>query len=194
MERKKERGSVDSDEEDVYVNQSEAVQHIIANVVLVMRRFKCQEMLCLIEDVQAMGDYNVTVKREEHSNGSSSINGDMCDLRDANNALEVEDLITGNFAFVTKFDRAHGFFLPIMVSNHSPAILFLPERLPKKKTTFRFVNYIADKSDFLEVVKLGWDVDVKGRMMFKVVKKLNNLKNLLIDMNWRNGETPLSRL
>ncbi|GJW49094.1 hypothetical protein Tco_0090445 [Tanacetum coccineum] len=55
-----------------------------------------------------------------------------------------------NEKFLDTFANAHGFFLPYLISDHSPAMLMLPIAGNNKKRAFRFANYIADKSDFLE--------------------------------------------
>ena len=39
-----------------------------------------------------MGDFNVTMKTMEHSNGGSMITNDMQDFVDCVNAIEVEDM------------------------------------------------------------------------------------------------------
>ncbi|GKC50244.1 RNA-directed DNA polymerase, eukaryota, reverse transcriptase zinc-binding domain protein, partial [Tanacetum coccineum] len=159
-----------SDDEDVYKNKNEVIQNIIANELQTSKRIVNSHPWIV------MGDYNVIAKPEEQSNGDSVLTSDMCDLKDAINALEIEDIcssgffytwtkslknplndtlkkldrIMGNDAFISKFNRAHGVFLPYVVSDHNPAVLIVPEGLPKKKKTFRFVNYIADKSDFID--------------------------------------------
>ncbi|GJW86812.1 RNA-directed DNA polymerase, eukaryota, reverse transcriptase zinc-binding domain protein [Tanacetum coccineum] len=114
-----------------------------------------QSVLCLVETIPdkikfyasivIMGDFNVTLKPEEHSNGGSASNMDMHEFSDLVNAVEVEDLST-------QYSRAHGVFLPYLISDHSPGVLIFPEGLPKKVKSFRFTNYIADKQEFLDVV------------------------------------------
>ncbi|GKD76365.1 RNA-directed DNA polymerase, eukaryota, reverse transcriptase zinc-binding domain protein [Tanacetum coccineum] len=142
-----------------------------------------------------MGDFNVTLKPVEHSNGSSVMTSDMCEFRDAINSLEVEDLcstgfrftwtktlknplngtlkkldrITMNDEFLGKFGQAHGMFFPYMVSDHSPSMLVIPNKIAKKKKSFRFANYVADKTDFLDIAKDVWD-------MKKVVILKDNLR------------------
>ncbi|GJZ02027.1 RNA-directed DNA polymerase, eukaryota, reverse transcriptase zinc-binding domain protein [Tanacetum coccineum] len=160
-----------------------------------------------------MGDFNVTLKPEEHSNGGSASNMDMHEFSDLVNAVEVEDLCSSGFyftwtkslknpnnstlkkldrilvndSFITKYSRAHGVFLPYLISDHSPGVLIFPEGLPKKVKSFRFTNYIADKQEFLDVVAKGWDTHIHGCLMFQVVKKLKNLKKPLNQLNWKHG-------
>ncbi|GJZ75843.1 RNA-directed DNA polymerase, eukaryota, reverse transcriptase zinc-binding domain protein [Tanacetum coccineum] len=240
IEGKARTGEVDSDDEDVMVNQNAYIQNIIANEVLgtkcgiiigwnphvvdlMVIHSSCQEVLCLVEDVQRKVRLHVSFIYVPNSNGErkvlwnqlqmsksivsshtwiDAINGpeidDICSLgffytwtkslkNPQNSTLKKLDRIMGNDAFVANFIKAHGVFLPFMVSDHSPAMLILPEGLPKKKTSFRFVNYIVDKSNFLDVVKQGWDQNIKGCHMFKVVKRMKYLKKPLNDLNWQNG-------
>ncbi|GJX19091.1 hypothetical protein Tco_0221768 [Tanacetum coccineum] len=49
--------------------------------------------------------------------------------------------------------RAHGIFLPYLVSDHSAGLLIFPYGLPKKLKSFRFANYTADKHEFLETIE-----------------------------------------
>ena len=81
-----------------------------------------------------------------------------------------------NEDFLEKFGKAHGVFLPYVISDHSPAVLVLPDGLHKKKRSFRFVNYVADKSEFMKVVDVGWNKEVYGCRMYQVVQKLKMLK------------------
>ncbi|GJR56859.1 RNA-directed DNA polymerase, eukaryota, reverse transcriptase zinc-binding domain protein [Tanacetum coccineum] len=136
-----------------------------------------------------MGDFNVTLKPEEHSNGGSGSNIDMQEFSDLVNAVEVDDLCSSGFyftwtkslknpnnstlkkldkilvndSFITKYSRAHSVFLPYLIPDHSPGVLIFPE------------------------VAKGWDINIHGCHMFKVVKKLRNLKKPLNQLNWKHG-------
>ncbi|GKD24495.1 RNA-directed DNA polymerase, eukaryota, reverse transcriptase zinc-binding domain protein [Tanacetum coccineum] len=138
--------------------------------VMVVQSYN-QAMLCLVEIIQTknlanhrawifMGDFNVTLKLEEHSNRSSNMSIDMNEFRDDVNNVE--------------FEKAHGIFLPYLLSDHSPAIMTILKGIIKKKKSFTFANYVADKDDFC-----GYKV--------KVVQKLKLLKKLLNQLNWQNG-------
>ena len=95
-----------------------------------------------------VGDFNVTLNLEEHSNGSSGLNSDMQEFRDLVNPTEVDDLhntgfyftcskslknphnctlkkldrILINDCFISQYGRAQGRFLPNVVSDHSPLV------------------------------------------------------------------------
>nr|GEZ38276.1 hypothetical protein [Tanacetum cinerariifolium] len=79
---------------------------------------------------------------------------------------------------------AHGIFLPYPDHN-SPAIMTIPKGISKKKKSFRFSNYVADKEEFLDVVRERWNHDVRGCQMYRVVQKLKLLKNPLNQLNWQ---------
>nr|GEW09595.1 RNA-directed DNA polymerase, eukaryota, reverse transcriptase zinc-binding domain protein [Tanacetum cinerariifolium] len=66
-----------------------------------------------------------------------------------------------NDNFLSSYGHAHGMFLPFL-SDHSPTIIIIPNGLPRKKKSFRFVNYVANKFEFLETIKKGWNVKIKG--------------------------------
>ncbi|GKC42719.1 RNA-directed DNA polymerase, eukaryota, reverse transcriptase zinc-binding domain protein [Tanacetum coccineum] len=133
-----------------------------------------------------MGDFNVILRPEEQSNGSSVLSMEMCEFRDAVNTLEIEDLCSSGFNFtwtkslknpltatLKKLDRimineefvlmykdAHAIFLPYLISDHSLSIMIFPKGLVKKKKSFRFMNFVADKSEFLDTVNDVWKKDV----------------------------------
>nr|GEW90443.1 hypothetical protein [Tanacetum cinerariifolium] len=123
-----------------------------------------------------MGDFNVILKPEERSNGSSSMSMDMYEFRDARNTLEVEDLCSSGFKFtwtkslknpltatLKKLDKiiineeflqeyktAHAIFLPYLISDHSPSVLVVTKGFVMKKKSFRFMNFVADKTEFMD--------------------------------------------
>ena len=119
-----------------------------------------------------MGDFNVTLKVEEHSMGGSLITQDMQEFSDCVNSIEVEDIshsglvftwikfpknpitstlkkldkIMANEDFLANFPAATSKFHPFMVSDHSHAVITIPNALKKKKNkSFRFAKYIEDK-------------------------------------------------
>ncbi|GKA82144.1 hypothetical protein Tco_0788892 [Tanacetum coccineum] len=111
--------------------------------------------------------------------GSSGKTADMIEFNDAINSLEVDDICSSGFQFtwtkslkntqckflkkqdiifindefIQKFHEAHGVFLLYMVSDYSPAVLYIKNGIPKKKSSFRFSNIVADKEEFIDVVK-----------------------------------------
>nr|GEW84440.1 hypothetical protein [Tanacetum cinerariifolium] len=105
-----------------------------------------------------MGDFNVTLKIEEHCAGSSFVSTDMSEFHSSVDAYEIDDLKSSGFFFTwskspqqpttsifKKLDRvmindgllqklckAHAYFLPYMSSNHYPAIFIVPNEWIRK--------------------------------------------------------------
>ncbi|GJS85947.1 RNA-directed DNA polymerase, eukaryota, reverse transcriptase zinc-binding domain protein [Tanacetum coccineum] len=126
-----------------------------------------------------MGDFNVTLKVEEHSNGSSNPSSEMVEFQDCIRKVEIKDILSSGFqftwtkslknpkcrtlkkldrimsneVFIDKYQQAHGVFLPYLISDHSPAVLNIPKAMRRKKGAFRFSNFITDKEEFLPIVK-----------------------------------------
>ncbi|GKB94345.1 RNA-directed DNA polymerase, eukaryota, reverse transcriptase zinc-binding domain protein, partial [Tanacetum coccineum] len=101
--------------------------------------------------------------------------------------LKKLDRIMVNEEFIRVFGNAHGIFLPYLISDHSPSILIIPDGLQRKKSSFRFSNHVADKKDFLDIVRGVWMKEVKGCNMYKVVQKLKMLKGPLRKLSWKDG-------
>ncbi|GJZ96718.1 RNA-directed DNA polymerase, eukaryota, reverse transcriptase zinc-binding domain protein [Tanacetum coccineum] len=140
------------------------------------------------------GDMNVILDTNKHSAGVSFINNDMQEFKDCVNMIEVEDLynsglfftwtknlknvkkgldtgvrkkldrVMANEDFVNYFDKAHVIFKPYLVSDHSQAIVIIPNGMEKKKRAFKFANYIADKDNFLLTVDVEWKKHVGGKV------------------------------
>ncbi|GKB71203.1 RNA-directed DNA polymerase, eukaryota, reverse transcriptase zinc-binding domain protein [Tanacetum coccineum] len=102
-----------------------------------------------------LGDFNVTIKAEEHSSGGSTINEDM--QEPDSSIMKKLDRIMVNQSFMTKFGNAMGHFRPFMTSDHCPDVLSIARCLRKKKKSFRFPNFIVDKGEFIPIVKEGWE-------------------------------------
>ncbi|GJU58820.1 RNA-directed DNA polymerase, eukaryota, reverse transcriptase zinc-binding domain protein [Tanacetum coccineum] len=130
-----------------------------------------------------MRDVNVSLNLEDHSEGTSHFTQDMIEFQECINEIRMEDLncsglhftwtksllnpnatvlkkidgVMGYNLFLTKFNNDHALFLPYGISDHSPAILKIPQVLTKKNKSFRPANYITDKEEF----KLIHSVQVK---------------------------------
>ncbi|GJT19200.1 RNA-directed DNA polymerase, eukaryota, reverse transcriptase zinc-binding domain protein [Tanacetum coccineum] len=137
-----------------------------------------------------LGDFNVTMKPEEHTSGGSVINEDMQEFIDCINEVEVEDIhssgmfftwikspskptssimkkldrIMVNQSFMNEFKSVVGVFRPFMTSDHSHAILRIAKGSTMKKKSFRFPNFIVEKEDFLPIVKQGWNEEIEDRV------------------------------
>ncbi|XP_071727524.1 uncharacterized protein [Rutidosis leptorrhynchoides] len=67
------------------------------------------------------------------------------------------------------------------------SIIGVPNGNLGKKSSFRFMNHIADKAEFLDVVAQKWNCVMDGCKMFQVVTKLKMLKKDLHKLNWSHG-------
>ncbi|GKD79210.1 RNA-directed DNA polymerase, eukaryota, reverse transcriptase zinc-binding domain protein, partial [Tanacetum coccineum] len=158
------------------------------------------------------GDFNVTLKNKEHSNGGLKVTNDMQDFIDCTNEAEVEDLcgcrvfytwikspLNPQNSVLKKLDRAmvneellnhfpdeNAIFLPYMVSDHSLVVVRFPYSFGKKKKAFRFANFITERDNFLPTVAAGWEINVHGHKMYKLVKKMKALKHKLKEISWKN--------
>ncbi|GJY18130.1 RNA-directed DNA polymerase, eukaryota, reverse transcriptase zinc-binding domain protein [Tanacetum coccineum] len=97
------------------------------------------------------------------------------------------DRVMGNSEFLDLFEACHATFLPYVTSDHCPALLVLPNATVRRKRYFRFMNYLADKSEFHKVVEENWNEPVTGCSMFVLAKRLKGMKKHLRELNKRNG-------
>ncbi|GJV73508.1 RNA-directed DNA polymerase, eukaryota, reverse transcriptase zinc-binding domain protein [Tanacetum coccineum] len=160
-----------------------------------------------------IGDFNVSLKVEEHSNGSFALSNEMNEFLDCTREIEVEDILSSGFhftwtksrgnpkcktlkkldriminkAFMEKFPSSHGIFLPYLISDYSLVVLKLPNGMEKRRKAFRFSNFVTDKKEFLPTVMKAWETEIDGHMMYKVVKKLKLMKHSLNNLSWENG-------
>ncbi|GKA54365.1 hypothetical protein Tco_0753314 [Tanacetum coccineum] len=133
-----------------------------------------------------LGDMNATLTPNEHLSGSSFMSRDMNEFRDSINNIEMEDVassrlfyswtknllnvktgntsgvlikldkIMGNETFIAKFGQVHDILLPYFIFGHCPAALIFPKAIQAKKRAFKFSKFVADKEEFLPLVKLLW--------------------------------------
>ncbi|GJZ56099.1 RNA-directed DNA polymerase, eukaryota, reverse transcriptase zinc-binding domain protein [Tanacetum coccineum] len=115
-----------------------------------------------------MGDFNVTLKIEEHSTRGSRSTKDMQEFVECVNDIEVEGVNQSEFI-------------------SQPMVLHIPNSVEGRKKAFRFSNFTVDKEEFMEVVIKEWKCDCDGYNMYKLVKKMKNLKNPLKKLAWKNG-------
>ncbi|GJY28473.1 RNA-directed DNA polymerase, eukaryota, reverse transcriptase zinc-binding domain protein, partial [Tanacetum coccineum] len=160
-----------------------------------------------------LGDFNVVLRFNENSNGLNIQDAGIKDFRECIDSLELEDInmtelfytwiqkmrnpelgvlkkldrIMGNAHFISKYANSFAVFMPYLTSDHSPAILTIPDLAVRRSRSFRFANFLADKADFVDIIRENWDIDVKGYKMFKLARKLKNMKKYMRQMNRRNG-------
>ncbi|GJY65952.1 RNA-directed DNA polymerase, eukaryota, reverse transcriptase zinc-binding domain protein [Tanacetum coccineum] len=132
---------------------------------------KCVDNLSL-EDIKLMGLFYTSIKvRRDPSKG----------------VLKKLDRVMGNGHFVSDFSKSFANFLPFVSSDHSPAVLVMLEVKGKSNKAFRFMNYLADKKDFVDVVRQHWFIPMKGFNMYILTKRLKALKKHMRSLNKKNG-------
>ncbi|GJR06050.1 RNA-directed DNA polymerase, eukaryota, reverse transcriptase zinc-binding domain protein [Tanacetum coccineum] len=160
-----------------------------------------------------MGDVNVSLNLEDHSEGMSNFTQDMIDFQECINEIEIKDIsssglhftwtksllnpsssilkkidrVMGNNAFLSKYSTANALFFPYGISDHSLAILKVPQAMKKKIKSFRIANYVIEKLEFKDMVKEKWNLEIQRHHMYKLVKKLKSPKPYLNKLNWKNG-------
>ncbi|GKA15548.1 ribonuclease H-like domain-containing protein [Tanacetum coccineum] len=165
----------------------------------------------LMNTMVIMRDFNVTLRINEHSNGSSIPSNEMIEFQKCIGEIKVEDILSSGFQFTCtkitrnpkcrtlkkldmimingpfpdKFPQSHGLFLPYMV--FIKTVLHFLDAMPKCRKAFRFSNFITEKKEFLPIVQEVWKQDIKGYMMYRVVKKMKMLKPMLKQLSWKNG-------
>ena len=101
--------------------------------------------------------------------------------------MKTLDRIMGNCHFMEDYKACIASFLPFVTSDHCPAVLHIADIVIKRFKTFRFMNYLADKADFLKVVNENWNIPVKGYSMFVLAKRLKSMKKHMRNLNRKNG-------
>ncbi|GJU93138.1 sodium/hydrogen exchanger 6 [Tanacetum coccineum] len=123
-----------------------------------------------------MGDFNAALNLEDHSSGGYELNVAMRDFRECVQAMEI-DRIMGNLQFNDDFLGSFPIFQPYRISDHSPCVLRIPTVTKSKPKPFKFANFLVYKEGFREVVESGWNVNIEGFSMYRVVKRLKGLKS-----------------
>ncbi|GKC96770.1 RNA-directed DNA polymerase, eukaryota, reverse transcriptase zinc-binding domain protein [Tanacetum coccineum] len=160
-----------------------------------------------------LGDFNVTLFDNENTNVNIRGSYRVRDFKECVESLEIEDIpmirmhytwilkrqnpelgilkkldrIMGNCHFLEEFKACSANFLPFNISDHSPALLIINEVSSKKPRPFRFMNFLAEKPEFLDVVKAQWNILVDGFAMFVLAKILKLMKRHMRSLNKRNG-------
>ncbi|GJV56857.1 RNA-directed DNA polymerase, eukaryota, reverse transcriptase zinc-binding domain protein [Tanacetum coccineum] len=133
---------------------------------------KCLEQI-EVEDLNCSGiHYTWVQSRQDPSSG----------------ILKKINRVMGNTKFMSKYINSHVVFLPHLTSDHSPAILYIPKMMRRKKKAFRFSNFVADKLEFINSVQEKWNINLEGHSMFKLVKKLKAMKFHLKNLRWKYGD------
>ncbi|GKD31041.1 hypothetical protein Tco_1241819 [Tanacetum coccineum] len=102
-------------------------------------------------------------------------------LNPSSSILKKIDRVMGNNAFLSKYSTANALFLPYGISDHSLAILKVPQAMKKKIKSFRIANYVIEKLEFKDMVKEKWNLEIQRHHMYKLAKFYDSQRK--IDMN-----------
>ncbi|XP_071709287.1 uncharacterized protein [Rutidosis leptorrhynchoides] len=153
----------------VYGSNNDNERHLLWNDLVIHATISKQQPWLL------MGDFNVTKSINEHSAGCSHMSEDMKSFNKCLNDIEVDDMgstgffftwtkslknplcnvlrkldrIMCNEVFLARYNNGYGIFHPFMISDHTPAVLGIPMGFRKRKRSFRFMNHVAYKDNFL---------------------------------------------
>ncbi|XP_062111607.1 uncharacterized protein LOC133823045 [Humulus lupulus] len=109
------------------------------------------------------GDFNTVLNTAErfeyHGNGTKMVPFQIVVLK-----------------MLKKFPTAEVTFLPKGVFDHTLAILSIYPNFQDTKKPFRYFNYWSSLKTFSGIVQSGWQENVEGFPMYKLVSKLRHLK------------------
>ena len=152
-----------------------------------------------------MGDFNQTLHPSEHSNVTGSnvdratrefrdtlLQSGLSDLNFRGNTFtwwnkrrnapvaKKLDRILANDKWTTLFPSSLGQFGAPDFSDHASCEVRLDSASPRKKTPFRFYNYLLKSPDFLPLICYSWhSFNVVGSAMLRVSQKLKALKQVI---------------
>ncbi|XP_028090360.1 uncharacterized protein LOC114290623 [Camellia sinensis] len=93
------------------------------------------------------------------------------------------DRVLVNEAWLDTFPALFATFLPSAISDHSPAVIHISDKVTSFKKPFKYFDFWADHEDFCSVVSTIWNQYIQGVPMFRVCQKLKNLKPALKALN-----------
>ncbi|XP_028097019.1 uncharacterized protein LOC114296888 [Camellia sinensis] len=93
------------------------------------------------------------------------------------------DRVLVNEAWLDAFPASFATFLPSGISDHSPAVIHISDKVTSFKKPFKYFDFWADHEDFCSVVSTIWNQYIQGVPMFRVCQKLKNLKPALKALN-----------
>ncbi|KAK1402442.1 hypothetical protein POM88_002047 [Heracleum sosnowskyi] len=157
------------------------------------------------------GDYNVLLDVTETLGGDNSWNIGIDEFRDGlfpnslvdlnsmgevytwwNSSIEAPifrelDRILVNGELLNTFPMSYAFYMPRLLSDHSPGTVTLGVDWLKIGKPFQFYHHLVQHPDFLSIVRDTWSVVVYGDPWYILSTKLKHLKKELKKLNVSNG-------
>ncbi|XP_074283597.1 uncharacterized protein LOC141608138 [Silene latifolia] len=154
------------------------------------------------------GDFNAIMAPHERIGGATVTNADVqpliqtvqeCELYELkgcgsyytwNNKHEVDekvyskiDRVFHNEEWLATFPSSYANFLPEGLYDHCPCIINFEETVTRSKAPFKYYNMWSMAEGFENVITRGWEMEVQGTPMFKVMSKLKGMKKELRKLN-----------
>ncbi|KAK9713574.1 hypothetical protein RND81_06G036400 [Saponaria officinalis] len=154
------------------------------------------------------GDFNCLLGLNERIGGNEVVHDDILPLRDVTDFCQLQDLnaigsfftwnnkhevgmkiysridrVLVNTQWLDIFPDSFANFLPEGLFDHCPCLINFHETLVNRKLPFKYYNMWALAKEFEQIVRNSWSMVVVGSPMFKLVRKLQSLKNPLRSLN-----------
>ena len=155
-----------------------------------------QDIPCLF-----IGDFNAVCKEEHRKNGSQVTTYEMYDMRKWMDDMELHPIIErghmfswtdkekgddriltkidhaiGNLQWMDRYSQASVWYANPQTSDHTPLIVSLTCQYQQECKPFRFLNYLCEHQDFLQVVRAAWKIKTKGTGLQRFWYKMKNVK------------------
>ncbi|XP_048611796.1 uncharacterized protein LOC125586052 [Brassica napus] len=92
-----------------------------------------------------------------------------------------------NDEWLHQFPNSLGVFGDPGISDHSPCCVYLDTTVPRKKLPFKFFTMLNDNLEFGIIISECWNsLNFEGTMMFKVSRKLKELKSIIRSFSKEN--------
>lgn len=111
-----------------------------------------------------------------------------------NAIMKKLDWVFSNHSFLSTWPTAHSRFLPRDYSDHSSMLLEFSTPEPRPPSPFKFLNFWAEKSEFLDLVRIAWQTQISGNPMFRLTTKLRIVKHSLRSLHKRESSHISSRV
>ncbi|XP_061955562.1 uncharacterized protein LOC133677489 [Populus nigra] len=112
-----------------------------------------------------------------------------------NSIMKKLDWIFANHSLLLKWPLAHYKVLPRDHSDHSAMILeFQPHLQRPPASSFKFLNFWADREDFLDIVRTIWHTPSSGNPIYSFTSKLQALKHALKNLHRHNSNHISTRM
>ncbi|GJR59889.1 uncharacterized protein Tco_1502051 [Tanacetum coccineum] len=159
-----------------------------------------------------LGDFNAALNLKDHLCGGYEPNISMREFKECVQRMEVMDVnatglhftwnqkpkgdhgtlkkidrIMSNVPFIDEFPGSFAIFQPYRISDHTPCVLRIPKVCKLKPKPFKFSNFLVHKERFRDVVANGWNLNINGCAMFRLVKRLKGLKSPLRKLLYDQG-------